>query len=42
MHKIVISDEGIPNLKKRAYKMPGYRRVLDTDEQMIYEQLIDK
>lgn len=42
MHRIVISDEGLPNLKKRAYKMPGYRKVLDTNEQAIYENLIDK
>ena len=28
LHRVVFSDEGIPTLKKRAYRMPGYRKVL--------------
>lgn len=42
LHRVVISDHGAPDLKKRAYKMPGYRKVLDTDERAIYEKVLDK
>lgn len=42
LHRVVISDEGIPTLKKRAYKIPGYRKVLASDERVIYEQVLDK
>ena len=33
----MIVDEGIPDLKKRAYSMPGYRRVLDDGERKLLE-----
>lgn len=37
LHRLVIVDEGIPDLKKRAYSMPGYRRVLDDGERKLLE-----
>jgi hypothetical protein len=40
IHKFVISDEGIPNLKKRGYQMPGYKKILEKDERDIYEKAI--
>ena len=27
-HRIVLNDDGTPHLKKSAFKMPGYRKVL--------------
>lgn len=42
IHKIVLADEGIPNLKKRAYQMPGYRKILDKDEKNYYEKALSK
>ena len=32
LHTIVLSDDGFPNLKKSAFKMPGYRRVMKNEE----------
>jgi hypothetical protein len=37
IHKFVLQDEGIPNLKKRGYQMPGYKKILEKDERDIYE-----
>jgi|TARA_B110000285_G_C14942942_1_gene522941 hypothetical protein len=42
IHKVVLADEGIPNLKKRAYQMPGYRKILDKDEKNYYEKALSK
>lgn len=42
IHKFVLQDEGIPNLKKRGYQMPGYKKILEKDERDIYEQAISK
>lgn len=27
-HKVVLNDDGCPTLKKSAFRMPGYRKVL--------------
>jgi hypothetical protein len=37
MHKLIIHDRGIPMLKKRSYKMPGYKKVLKDGEREIFE-----
>jgi len=29
MHRSVLNDDGTPTFKKTAFKMPGYRKVLD-------------
>jgi hypothetical protein len=42
IHKEVLADEGIPTLKKRAYQMPGYRKILDKDERQVYEKALTK
>jgi hypothetical protein len=31
-HRIVLNDDGCPALKKSAFRMPGYRKVLGKDE----------
>ena len=41
-HRIVMEDEGIPTLKKRAFEMPGYKRVMDDDAQEVYIQAANK
>ena len=40
IHKFVLSDEGIPMLKKLGYQMPGYKKILEKDERDIYEKAI--
>jgi hypothetical protein len=40
IHKSVLSDEGIPTLKKRGYEMPGYKKILEKDERDIYNKAI--
>ena len=42
LHGQVITDEGIPSLKKRGYAMPGYRRVLDDSERKTLEKVLTK
>jgi hypothetical protein len=27
-HKVVLNDDGAPQLKKTAFRMPGYRKIL--------------
>ena len=31
-----MEDEGLPTLKKRAFEMPGYRRIMDDDVRDVY------
>ena len=36
LHKVVLGDDGIPALKKRGFKMPGYRPVnIEGDEEVM-------
>jgi hypothetical protein len=32
-HSLVLTDDGFPNLKKTAFKMPGYRRVVKIEKE---------
>jgi len=32
LHKTVMADKGLPNLKKRGFYMPGCRELLTNDE----------
>mmetsp|Transcript_31988 Transcript_31988/g.48966 ORF Transcript_31988/g.48966 Transcript_31988/m.48966 type:complete len:107 (-) Transcript_31988:2392-2712(-) len=34
LHRDVITDNGIPNLKKRNFQMPGSREILNNDERI--------
>ena len=34
LHKLVINDKGIPNLKKRGFTIPGQRKVLDAGDRL--------
>ena len=32
-HRVILNDDGLPNIKKTTFKMPGYRQILsDLDE----------
>lgn len=42
LHKVVINDVGIPGLKKRAFEMPGYRKLLDKHERHIFDNVLTK
>ena len=42
MHRDVINDCGIPTLKKRAYQMPGYKKVLDDNERVAFDKALSK
>lgn len=35
-HKLVLNDDGCPTLRKTAFRMPGYRKVLG-EKIMEYE-----
>ena len=37
-HRIVMEDEGVPTLKKRAFEMPGYKKIMDDDARDMYVQ----
>ena len=37
MHKNIINDQGIPELKKRSYQMPGYKKILKDEERDVIE-----
>ena len=41
-HRVVMDDEGVPTLKKRAYEMPGYKRIMDDDVRDMYIQAAHK
>jgi len=28
LHRVVLNDTGIPTIKKTAFRMPGYRKVM--------------
>ena len=42
LHRDVLGDQGFPTLKKRAYMMPGYKRVLDKEDRTVYEKGLKK
>ena len=42
LHREVLGDQGFPTIKKRAYMMPGYKRVLDKEDRTIYERALKK
>ena len=35
-HRLVLKDDGIPELKKTTFRMPGYRRILSDKEVTDY------
>ena len=35
-HRVVLDDDGIPDLKKTTFRMPGYRRILSDKEVTDY------
>lgn len=35
-HRAVLNDDGIPRIKKTTFRMPGYRQILDYDQEEGY------
>ena len=35
-HRAVLQDDGVPNLKKTSFRMPGYRKILSFNEEEAY------
>lgn len=42
LHRVVLEDEGVPQLKKRGFLMPGYRKIMETGERDVYEKAAQK
>jgi tRNA(Glu) U13 pseudouridine synthase TruD len=42
LHRVVLEDEGVPQLKKRGFLMPGYRKIMETGERDVYEKAAKK
>ena len=36
-HRVILKDDGIPNIKKTSFKMPGYRQILSDKDEDDYE-----
>ena len=42
LHRVVLEDEGVPQLQKRGFLMPGYRKIMETGERDVYEKAAQK
>lgn len=41
-HRLVMEDHGVPTLKKRAFEMPGYRKIMDDGSRDVYINAVDR
>lgn len=39
LHRVVIDDDGRPSLKKKAFVLPGYKKIIDLDEVLRQERI---
>ena len=39
LHRVVIDDDGRPSLKKKAFVLPGYKKIIDMDEVLRQERI---
>lgn len=42
LHRLVVSDEGIPTLKKRAFEIAGFRKVMTIKDREVVEKALER